>query len=165
MRAWDLASSIRGDWTVGIKLACTYDEQFETVLTIVDVQRFRGAPEEVHSQVLTIAQADGHGCTIALPEDPGQAGQSQVTDFTRMLQGYVVMPVRLTGSKEIRALATASQANIGRIRMLRAPWNAALIDELQSFPSGRHDDQVDALSLGHDLMMGKMASLAAWARL
>jgi phage terminase large subunit-like protein len=38
-------------------------------------------------------------------------------------------------------------------------------DELQSFPSGRHDDQVDALSLGHDLMMGKMASLAAWARL
>ena len=31
--------------------------------------------------------------------------------------------------------------------MLRAGWNAALIDELGSFPVGTHDDQVDALSL------------------
>jgi hypothetical protein len=35
---------------------------------------------------------------------------------------------------------------IGRIGMLRAPWNNVLLDELASFPLGQHDDQVDVLS-------------------
>ncbi len=37
----------------------------------------------------------------------------------------------------------------GTVKMLRAPWNKALKDEIDAFPDGAHDDQIDALSLGY----------------
>lgn len=60
---------------------------------------------------------------------------------------YRVTAERMSGDKVTRAFAVASQVNIGRIGMLQAPWNAALLDELASFPLGQHDDQIDALAL------------------
>jgi phage terminase large subunit-like protein len=36
--------------------------------------------------------------------------------------------------------------------MLRAAWNVAMIEELRSFPSGLHDDQVDALAGGFNVL-------------
>ena len=44
-----------------------------------------------------------------------------------MLKGSRVSAVPQTGSKIVRADAAASQANIGRIGMLSASWNAALV--------------------------------------
>lgn len=96
--------------------------------------------------IRTVAAADGRGVTQWFPEDPGQAGKSQAEDLVKMLRGYRVKTERMTGSKEVRADPAASQANIGRVGMLRAGWNAMLVDELASFPSGRFDDMVDALS-------------------
>ena len=72
--------------------------------------------------------------------------------------------MRQTGDKATRADAAAAQANIGRIGMLTAPCNAAVIDELGSFPSGVHDDIVDALSLVFNQMAGNDI-LAQWMRL
>jgi predicted phage terminase large subunit-like protein len=82
-----------------------------------------------------------------------------------MLKGSRVSAVPQTGSKIVRADATASQANIGRIGMLRASWNAALIDELAAFPNGQHDDQVDALSLAFNQMSTKISNLERWIAL
>ena len=82
----------------------------------------------------------------------------------QMLSGYRVEAVRQTGDKATRADAAACQANIGRIGMLRAEWNAALIDELGSFPSGVHDDIVDALSLVFN-QMASNDTAGVWMRL
>ena len=30
------------------------------------------------------------------------------------------------------------------MRLVRGPWTQAYLDELATFPNGRHDDQVDA---------------------
>ena len=163
VRGWDLASTAQGDWTVGIKLAVQYDAEFRPFWTIVDVQRHRLDPEGVEDLVLQIAKADGYGIKIALPEDPGQAGKSQVFGFTRLLSGYPLAATRMTGSKEVRALAVAAQANIGKIGMLKAPWNTALLDELAAFPSGKFDDQVDALSLAFSELA--VSDLSVWMRL
>ena len=163
IRAWDLASTAQGDWTVGIKLAVQYDAEFRPFWTIVDVRRHRLDPEGVEDLVLQIAKADGYGVKIALPEDPGQAGKSQVFGFTRLLSGYPLAATRMTGSKEVRALAVAAQANIGKIGMIKAPWNQALLDELAAFPSGKHDDQVDALSLAFSELA--VSDLSVWMRL
>jgi len=147
VRAWDLAASVTGDWTVGVRLEVVRVGKHSVGWAISDVRRMRGRPDEVRSLVEAVAAADGREVKVLLPEDPGQAGKDQAQDYIRRLVGFRVQAVRMSGDKVTRADAVASQCNIGRVGMLRGPWNAALIDELGSFPVGGHDDQVDALSL------------------
>jgi phage terminase large subunit-like protein len=40
----------------------------------------------------------------------------------------------------------------GRVYFVRGPWLDQLVDELEEFPGGAHDDQVDALSLGFKVL-------------
>jgi predicted phage terminase large subunit-like protein len=47
--------------------------------------------------------------------------------------------------------------------MLKAPWNHALVEELSAFPTGLHDDQVDALATGFNLMTP--SRLSQWLKL
>jgi predicted phage terminase large subunit-like protein len=147
VRAWDLASSVTGDWTVGLRLEVVKEGKHSVGWVISDVRRMRGRPDEVRRLVQTVAESDGRGVKVLLPEDPGQAGKDQAQDYIRRLVGFRVVAERMTGDKVTRADAVAGQCNIGRVGMLRAGWNAALIDELGSFPLGAHDDIVDALSL------------------
>ena len=46
----------------------------------------------------------------------------------------------------------AAQAEAGNLRLLRADWNKALLEELRDFPHGRKDDQVDALSRAFSML-------------
>jgi predicted phage terminase large subunit-like protein len=164
VRAWDLAASPTGDYTVGLLLGRSYTAAYENSFVILDVIRFRGPPEEVRRTVKATAQSDGYGVKVWLPRDPAQAGEEQADSYINMLSGYRVETERMSGDKVTRADAAAAQANIGRISLLRAPWNAALTGELLAFPQGRHDDQVDALSLGFNKLATK-STLAQWLRL
>jgi predicted phage terminase large subunit-like protein len=164
VRAWDLASSPRGDYTVGLLLGRYLDPtRFENRFIILDIVRFRGAPEDVRETVHATATRDGYGTRIWLPRDPAQAGADQVDSYIRMLSGFPVDGERMSGSKVVRADAAASQANIGRIALVRAPWNAAFIEEAASFPAGVHDDQIDALSLAFSKL--EQTDLSVWLRL
>jgi phage terminase large subunit-like protein len=55
------------------------------------------------------------------------------------------------------------RVSLERITGSEAPWNQALIEELQSFPLGPNDDQTDALSLAFSKLDND--DLSAWARL
>jgi predicted phage terminase large subunit-like protein len=151
VRAWDLAASTAGnpDWTAGVLLHATPDQRF----TVLDVVRLQGGPEMVEAAILAAAARDGPGVVVALPQDPGQAGRAQVHYLTRRLAGFRVLASPETGSKEIRAMPVASQANAGNLAILQAPWNRAFLEELQDFPAGAKDDQVDALSRGFSVLM------------
>jgi predicted phage terminase large subunit-like protein len=163
VRAWDFGASPKGDFTVGLLLGRSYDEGHRATWIVLDVVRLRGAPEEVRRLVRTVTASDGHGVKVWLPRDPGSAGVDQADSFVRMLAGYPVSSERMSGDKATRADACASQANIGRIAMVRAPWNAAFIEELAAFPRGVHDDQVDALALAFSKLEND--PLAVWMRL
>jgi predicted phage terminase large subunit-like protein len=162
VRAWDLASSTTGDWTAGLKLALRAEDRLPIV---TDVPRMRGRPDEVRKLAGTVAEADGRNTKIMLPRDPAQAGADQADSYVQLLAGHRVEIVRMTGSKETRADAVASQVSIGRVGMLRGPWNAALIDELGAFPLGQHDDQVDALSLAFSQQVARAAQWERWRAL
>ena len=108
--------------------------------------------------------ADGYGVKIWLPKDPAQAGADQADSYIRMLSGYAVDAERMSGDKVTRADAAASQANIGRLGMVRAAWNAVFIEELAAFPRGVHDDLVDALRWP-SASWSRTTSLSQWMRL
>ena len=150
VRAWDLAATEAGgggdpDWTVGLKLAVAADGS----MIVVDVIRFRGGPHAVAECIVHTATRDGREVAVGLPQDPGQAGKQQVAFLSRQLTGFAVQASPETGSKLVRAMPAAAQVEAGRVSLLRAEWNQALLDELRDFPHGRKDDQVDALSRAH----------------
>jgi predicted phage terminase large subunit-like protein len=146
VRAWDLAATITTgrndpDWTVGVKFSRDDTGRY----LILDVARIRGTPHQVEALILSTARSDGTKVIVAIPEDPGQAGKSQMSYLTKQLAGFHVIAARETGSKATRAMPLASQVEAGNISIVRADWNRNLLDELRDFPWGRKDDQVDAL--------------------
>ncbi len=153
VRAWDLAATAESagrdpDYTVGVKLG--RDERGGFV--VLDVVRLRGGPHEVEEAIARTAAADGAGVTIGLPQDPGQAGRGQIKYLVKQFAGYRIMASPETGAKETRAMPVASQVNAGNLSIRRAPWNRALLEEMQDFPHGAKDDQVDALSRAFALL-------------
>ena len=111
---------------------------------LADVVRGQWSPDERNERMRQTAVLDGHLVSIRLPQDPGQAGKEQAQALTRLLAGYSVKAIPVTGDKQVRADPFAAQVNAGNVFLMRAPWNGAVIEELRQFPSGRHDDVVDA---------------------
>lgn len=54
----------------------------------------------------------------------------------------------VTGDKITRAEPFAAQWQAGNVEVVRGPWNDAFFSELEAFPEGGHDDQVDAAADG-----------------
>lgn len=153
VRAYDLAaSSGKGDYTVGILLGIDEKDHF----WILDIYRSQDDTRKRDEKILSIANLDGRETRIRFPQDPGSAGKSLSHYFIKMLAGYIVSCLPVTGNKETRAEPFAIQVNAGNVSMLRADWNRDLIKELEMFPYSKNDDQVDALSDAfNELVMNK----------
>ncbi|QHB37139.1 terminase [Microbacterium phage Terij] len=68
-----------------------------------------------------------------------------------------IKAVEPNGSKEARARAVTPEIESGNVYLphpTEAPWVLELISELRSFPTGAHDDQVDALTQALDDLRG-----------
>ena len=146
VRAWDLAATHESeggdpDWTVGVKMARDKSGRY----VVLDVIRRRYSSGEMEEAVAETARIDGPSVVIGLPQDPGQAGKHQVGYMTKHLAGFRVESSRETGSKVTRAGPLSSQVERRNVLLVRANWNDALLNELGEFPSGRKDDQVDAM--------------------
>ncbi len=162
VRWWDRAATEAGDdndpdWTVGLLLA----RDREGLFWVEDVVRFRGGPGIVERTILETAERDAKkypNLLIAFPQDPGQAGKFEAEHYVGKLARYNVKTFIETGSKIVRASPASAQAEHGNIRVLRAAWNDTLFYELEQFPDGQFNDQVDALS-------GAYQAVQTWAEL
>lgn len=148
VRGWDLASTIpqKGsmdpDYTAGALLGRTLDGRF----VIGDMEEMQVGPDQRDQAMVNIAQRDGVGTRISIPQDPGQAGKTQVLYLTRRLAGHMVKSSPESGDKVTRAEPFAAQVNVGNVSMVRGAWNKRLVEQMRNFPNGKHDDQIDALS-------------------
>lgn len=141
-RGWDTAATPgSGDYTAGVRILRIGDRYL-----IKDVWRGQVSPAERRARQKLCAQMDGHETVQHLAQDPGSAGVDQVEHDTMNLIGYPVVTMRPTGSKEVRAMPFAAACEAGLVDIERGPWNRDFIDELCAFPTGHHDDQVDAAS-------------------
>lgn len=148
VRYWDRAATEPNpdnpdpDWTVGLKLS----KDAQGIYYVEDVRRKRHRPAGVRSLIKGTAQLDGIGCAVVLEHDPGQAGKVEADIYVKDLSGFDVHAIPPQGDKETRARPASSQAEARNIKLVRGEWNKAFLDEIENFPKGRHDDQVDSLS-------------------
>ena len=148
IRYWDKGATVDGDYTAGVLLAFT-----DGIFYIEDVVRGRWTSHERNLIMLKTAQADGVKVRVRLEQEPGSSGVDSVKEIIRMLVGFAVAADRVTGDKGVRAEPFAAQAEAGNLKMVRAVWNSAYLDELTSFPNAAHDDQVDASSGAFNILV------------
>lgn len=142
-RGWDLGATSSGDYTAGCKIGRLTDGRY----IIADVRRERLETHQRDALLKNVADADGRGrVKQSIPQDPGQAGKSQVMAFANLLAGHHVHFSPESGDKLVRARPLASQINVGNVMLLRGEWNEPFRAECRMFPNGAFDDQVDAAS-------------------
>ena len=148
IRYWDLAATVPEagsdpDWTCGAKVGLSRNGSFY----IADVQRFRLTPMYVEQRIAQAAKMDLMRTAVRMEQEPGASGVNTIDHYARrVLLGYDFRGVKTTGEKADRANPVASAAERRQVKVVQGIWNAALLDELESFPLGAHDDQVDAVS-------------------
>jgi predicted phage terminase large subunit-like protein len=141
-RAWDTAATPgSGDYTAGVRIVRDGDRYIVT-----DAWRGQVSPAERRAKQRAIAQLDGYQTVQHLAQDPGSAGVDQVESDLRNMAGFPVETMRVTGTKEVRAMPFAAACEAGLVDIERGSWNRDFLDELCGFPTGKHDDQVDAAS-------------------
>lgn len=165
VRYWDRAAtkdtgSNDPDWTVGLKL----EKDQNGVFYISDIVRLRESPLGVLNAIKNTASQDGFSVRIGIEQDPGQAGVSEAEFLVRNLTGYPVFINKISKDKVTRALPVSSQAEAGNVKLLMARWNEDFFQELENFPEGGHDDQVDALSGAFNMMAETKYNLQTMSR-
>ncbi|MDO9795670.1 phage terminase large subunit [Glaesserella parasuis] len=151
VRGWDLGATVGGDPTAGIKLGLDANGS----VIIADLAHGDFGPDERDLMLKNSAISDGLNTTISIPQDPGQAGKTQILYLTRMLQGFTVKSSPESGDKITRTEPFAAQVNVGNVKMVKGLWNQSVIDEMRLFPNGKHDDIIDACSRAYSELIAR----------
>lgn len=156
VRFWDLAATqaTRGkdpDYTAGALVGI-----WDGVYYILDMLRLRGEPKAVEDLLKQTAALDGRSVRIHIEQEGGSSGKIAIDHYLRhILVGYTATGETTEGkSKTLRADPVSSAAAAGNVKLVKGVWNAAFLDEIELFPNGMHDDQVDALSGAVKMLTG-----------
>ena len=107
------------------------------------------------SSVVAIIAAHGwferdteHGVEAALH------GKALIQDLRRepRNRAFAFKVVKVAGDKLTRALAWLNLAESGKLFLVRGPWIDEFVDEVAKFPHGKHDDQIDAVSVAVEML-------------
>ncbi|HMO79197.1 MAG TPA: phage terminase large subunit [Pyrinomonadaceae bacterium] len=159
-RGYDLAVSTRttADRTASFRVAKGKDGTFY----IADGFRGRIAFPTQRRYILGRMDEEkntSHGIESAIH---GTAIVDDITD-RRGFSHIPLRAVRVDSDKITRSLAWANHAEAGKIALVRGAWIDDFIEELVAFPNGRHDDQIDAVSIAFRMLgEGTKRNAYAW---
>jgi predicted phage terminase large subunit-like protein len=150
VRRWDLAFSDKqgADFVSGALVGI--DEAGR--IYILHIKRLKGKWPQTKPVIIQTALDDGPDVGVAIEANGTQLGYYDDIRQDRRMAGRLVVPDKPEGSKEMRASIWGSRLEDGIIYVVRGEWNQALWDEMDAFPNGEHDDQVDAISGAVGLM-------------
>jgi predicted phage terminase large subunit-like protein len=137
-----------GAYSAMVLMHRTHDNQY----IVEDVVRGQWSALEREQRLRQAAETDRALCPagykIWVEQEPGSGGKESAENTIRNLAGFSVQADRVSGqgSKETRAEPFAAQVQGGNVALKAAAWNRDFMDELESFPSGKFKDQVDAAS-------------------
>ena len=138
VQAWDTAfkKGSLNDYSVGVTIGISPNRYY-----VLDCWRDRLEFPDLKRAVM--AQAAKWGATAVLVEDTA-AGQSLLQELGRNTR-LPLIPVKADRDKVSRASAVTPTHEAGLCYLPGgAHWLSDFVDELASFPSAPHDDQVDA---------------------
>ena len=155
-RAWDLAATAEDEegnpaFTAGVLIGRRLNGRY----VVADVINRRLSASDVRSLIKTTAQTDraAYGKVVTrLPQDPGQAGKEQAQSYMKMLAGFSVKILPVSGDKVTRAEPFSAiwqgteTMEKGFVDILIADWNGMYFNQLESFPQSDFKDMVDASS-------------------
>jgi predicted phage terminase large subunit-like protein len=156
LRYWDLAATVAEggkdpDWTVGLLLGMTPDK---SKCYVLDVVRERKNAGDIQNTIVATAQMDGTDVAIAMEQEPGASGKAVIEAYARALTGWKFTGCTKRNNKLVAASPVSSDCKNGKLYFRKGDWNEDLMRELEQFPEGSHDDQVDALSGAHTQLAG-----------
>jgi predicted phage terminase large subunit-like protein len=161
VRAWDLASSTRQliksspDYTVGALLAV---DRIPTkirgvtipVLYIKDIVRGQWEATLRNKIILNTALADGDNVPVGIEAFGGY--KDAFTEIRDILMGMRnVSKVLLPGDKLAKSSALLPAFQAGNVIIKDGVYKKDLVKELEQFPNGAHDDQIDAICVGYGM--------------
>lgn len=158
LRYWDMAATDEEpgkdpDWTVGALMAMNPSSGLPVLM---DVTRMRGSPAKVEARMQQVAMKDGRGVPQYVEQEPGSSGKTVLYHIrSKVLPGFMVYGHKPSGSKVLRAGPLASRADAGDVSVVKAPWNETWLNEIELFPDGFHDDQVDATTGAYNMLTRK----------
>lgn len=155
-RAWDLAATSEDEdgnpaYTAGVLIGRRKIGRY----IVADVINRRLSASDVRKLIKMTAQADkaAYGrVTVRLPQDPGQAGKEQAQSYMKMLAGFIVKILPVSGDKVTRAEPFSAiwqgteTMEHGFVDVLIADWNGIYFNQMESFPQSEFKDMVDASS-------------------
>jgi predicted phage terminase large subunit-like protein len=160
VRGWDKAATAGGGaYSAGVLIGLDKFGDY----WILDVVRGQWNPSDRERVIKQTTQMDskgaharlvGHGqegfvhVETIIEKEGGSGGVESSDNSIRTLAGFHVIGKRVTGDKEARAYAFASQVGVqGHVHVLNREWTFEYIQELRFFPHGKYKDQTDASSL------------------
>ena len=165
VRYWDLAATVADgtndpDWTAGALVGV-----HEGVWYIRDIRRGRWTPKVVQDTIGQTAALDPRGTMIRMEQEGGASGKSLVDHYARhVLVGRDFAGIPSLKSKEIRAGPLSAAAEAGNVVLVRGEWNGQFLDQSETFPFGDHDDLIDSVTGGLNVIGGEGVAGAERAR-
>lgn len=151
-RGYDLAVSLKtsADYTASFR--CAYDKAGN--LYIADGFRKRIEYPDQRRYIVERMRAERdteHGVESAMH------GKALIQDLRREPgnRAYAFKEVHVAGDKLTRALAWLNLAEAGKLYLVRGLWIDEFVDEVAKFPYGKHDDQIDAVSVAVQMLAKK----------
>jgi predicted phage terminase large subunit-like protein len=153
---WDLAHTAKErakqdpDWTAGTLLAFQVQENMMH-LWIKDVVRMRENAPKRDAKIRMMAKLDGPYVKIGVGGSV-DAKDAIATMRTILKSKRMVYSVPEQKDKVVRATPLEPIFQAGNVHVpMNAPWLKDWLEEIEAFPLGNHDDQVDNLSAGYSL--------------
>lgn len=162
VRGWDFAATEKQvmksdpDYTASAKIGYSPSTK---LWYVGHIERFREDPDEVERRFIQRAELDGEQVHVQIPQDPGQAGKGQARNMVRLLPKHSVVAATVTGDKMSRAHPWAAKAGAGLVKLVKGDWNEPFLVELTSFPTGGHDDQIDAVSAAFERLLSSSSAI------
>lgn len=158
-QAWDFAISEkkRADWNVGITVGVDFDDNVH----VLEVVRFKTTDGlKIVNEMLDMYER--HEKVQGIGAEDGQIWKTLSTLFLRRARERrlypVITPLLPVTDKEVRARPLQGRMQQRKVTFQKnAPYMEAVWREMLRFPSGVHDDIIDALAWVVTLTLGRAA--------